>query len=287
MKFSHVDIHSHVSFKEYDVDRAPVLARMREAGVATITVGVDLASSTKAVELASKEEGVFATIGLHPADNTAEEFDARAFGELVKNEKVVAIGECGLDFYRLAERDKKEQSSVLRASDAAMNTTTSYRRDGISEVERARQKKELDAQIAFALEHDKPLMIHCRAAHEEMLETLTQYKRKAGEKLRGNIHFFTAPLSIAKRYNDLGFTISFPGVITFAREYDDAVRSVPLSMMMVETDAPFASPVPFRGKRNEPSYVLETIRKIAELRGQPFEDVGAALRETTKRVLGV
>jgi TatD DNase family protein len=259
MKSAYVDIHSHVSFEKFDSDRDEVLSRMREGDISTITVGVDLKSSRRAVELAAREEGVYAAIGLHPADNTDEEFDAAAFAELVQNPKTVAIGECGLDFYR---------------------------RDGVSELERARQRKELDAQIAFALAHDKPLMIHCRSAHEEMLEVLTSYKKEAGEQLRGNIHFFTGTLPIARRYNELGFTVSFPGVITFAREYDDVVRELSLSMIMSETDAPYAAPVPHRGKRNEPRFVLETIKKIAELRGESFEAVSTTLRDNVVRVFG-
>ena len=260
MKFAHVDIHSHISFKEFDADREEVLSRMAAADVATITVGVDLMSSKRALIAANESERVYAAIGLHPADNTAEEFNAADFSLLVKDPKVVAIGECGLDFFR---------------------------RDGVSEVERARQKKELDAQITFALTHDKPLMIHCRAAHEEMLDILGAYKKESGDLLRGNIHFFTTTLPIAKRYIDLGFTISFPGVITFTNEYNDVVRGVPLSMIMVETDAPFASPVPFRGKRNEPSFVVETVKKIAELRGESFREVAATLRQNTTRVFGI
>lgn len=260
MKFTHIDIHSHVSFKEFDADRSEVLARMGAADVATITVGVDLESSKRAVISANENDRVYAAIGLHPADNTAEEFVAKDFEKLVKNPKVVAIGECGLDFYR---------------------------RDGVLEVERVRQKKELEAQISFALTHDKPLMIHCRSAHEEMLKILGSYKKEAGERLRGNIHFFTGTIAFAKVYNDLGFTVSFPGVITFTSEYDEVVRSVPLSMIMAETDAPFASPVPYRGKRNEPSFIIETIQKIAAVRSESFLTVSATLRQNSNRVFGI
>ena len=257
MKNTFVDVHSHVSFKEFDTDRTEVLTRMRQANVSTITVGVDSKSSRAAVELAKHEEGVYAAIGLHPADNTVEQFASEDFAELVSDPKVVAIGECGLDFFR---------------------------RDGILPEERKRQKEEFNAQIAFALEYDKPLMIHCRSAHEEVIAILTEHKKAAGEHLRGNIHFFTSTLDIATRYINLGFTISFPGVVTFAREYDEAVRGIPLSSIMVETDAPYAAPLPHRGKRNEPSFVVETVKKIANLRGEVFEVVAAQLRENVVRV---
>ncbi len=254
-----VDIHSHVSFKEFERDREKVLSRMRDADVSTITVGVDLESSRRAVELAKLSPGVWAAVGLHPADNATEGFDPTEFGVLVSESKVVAIGECGLDFYR---------------------------RDGVDEQERARQERELRRQIDFALKHDKPLMVHCRSAHEEMLCLLGEYKKEAGDGLRGNIHFFTSSAVIAKRYNELGFTVSFPGVITFARDYDAAIREVPLSMIMAETDAPFAAPLPHRGKRNEPSFVVETVKKIAELRGEPLQSVSTTLRENVARVFG-
>lgn len=120
-------------------------------------------------------------------------------------------------------------------------------------------------------------MIHARNAYEEILEILEPLKKIHGEKLRGNVHFFAGDWPTAQRFFELGFTISFTGVITFARDYDEVIKKAPLEMIMSETDAPFVAPAPYRGKRNEPSYVSEVVQKIAELRGEPLEGVRAAL----------
>ncbi len=130
-------------------------------------------------------------------------------------------------------------------------------------------------------------MIHCRNAHDDMIDILAGKKRAYGDALRGNIHFFTADIEIAKRYLELGFTLSFPGVITFASDYDEAVQYAPLGAIMAETDAPYAAPVPHRGKRNEPVYVKEVVARIAELRDEDLETVKKALVTNAQRVFNI
>ena len=264
---TYFDAHSHISFSDFADDREAVLARMQEAAVSTITVGVDLESSQQAVAFAASvpripQEGasqIYASIGLHPRDRQDEVFDPTAFAELVRAPQVVAIGECGLDYYRI----------------------------DVTSAERKRQHEACEAQLAFAVEHHKPLMIHCRDAHEEMIDLLRARKREYGEQLWGNIHFFTADTDTARAYLDLDFTLSFPGVITFARDYDDAVRLAPLNMLLVETDAPYAAPIPHRGRRNEPIHVREVVATLAELRGEPRETVRRATVENTHRVFRI
>lgn len=263
MSFNYIDIHSHLQMPEYDSDREAVLARMKEAGVGTIVVGVDYESSKQAVEMAEKNENIYACVGLHPKDNTTEVFDTEAYKKLVQNPKVVAIGECGLDFFRL-EGDSGKVEEI-----------------------KAKQKKLFIQQIELAIEADKPLMLHCRDAYREVLDILTPYKKQAGEKLRGNVHFFAGDVVIAREFIDLGFTVSFTGVITFARNYDEVIRSIPLESILSETDAPFVAPVPYRGKRNEPVYVIEVVKKLAEIRGEDLETVRIQLLENTKRVFGI
>ena len=248
------DIHSHLNFGDYDKDWDEVIGRMRETGTYTIVVGTDYESSKRAVELAERYPEIYACIGIHPVDSPLPTLPlirgGQGWGELVKHPKVVAIGECGMDFFH---QDKERDFE--------------------------RQKKLFLEQIDFALAHDKPIMIHARDAYPEILEILeTEFPLgNSVSKLRGNVHFFAGDLVTAKRFLKLGFTLSFTGVITFARNYDEVIRSVPLESIMVETDAPYVAPVPYGGKRNEPSYVVEVAKKLAEIRGEDPERVRAAL----------
>lgn len=251
------DAHSHIQDPAFDADREEVIARMHNEGVWSIVVGTDLNFSKQAVALASNHEHLFAAIGIHPTDKFDEPFVRSEFDALAESKKVVAVGECGLDYYRM-QNDSPE--------------------------ERARQRDLFETQLHFAVDHGLPLMIHCRDAHEDMIAILRNKKKELGEQLWGNIHFFTAPLDIAKQYLELGFSLSFSGVITFARDYDDVVKYAPLDMILSETDTPYAAPIPHRGKRNEPVFIKETIAKIAELRGEDLETVERALVENAWRI---
>lgn len=257
MKFKYIDVHSHLNSTEYDTDRDAVIARMQEQGIATITIGTTLADSQQAVELADKYENIFACIGVHPVDEQKEVFDETAFAELVKHPKVVAIGECGLDYFRL---------------------------EGESLEEKARQKQLFEQQIQFALKYDKALMLHCRAAYEDVLIILESYKKVYGAKLRGNAHFFAGDWEQALRFVAIGFTISFTGVVTFARSYDEIIKDTPIAMILSETDAPFVAPIPYRGKRNEPTYVPEVVRSLAQIRGEKMEDMAQTLVSNAERI---
>lgn len=257
------DIHSHLNFDDYKHDLDQVVARLEDTDTNTIVVGTDFESSKKAVELADKYERVYACIGIHPIETKKHvslvgkpQFNASRFGELVEHPKVVAIGECGLDFFR---------------------------QDKILQHERQRQLF-LD-QIKFAVKHDKPVMIHARDSYEEILDVLEPAKREYGGVLRGNVHFFAGDIETAERFLNLDFTLSFTGVITFTRDYDELIRYVSLEKIMAETDAPFVAPVPYRGRRNEPSYVQEVVKRIAEIRGEDFEKVREALVNNALRMI--
>lgn len=264
------DIHAHVNDKQFDTDRDEVVSRMEDEGVWSIMVGTDHVSSRDVVEMArSRNQGIYASIGVHPIDDRNEVFDAAVFSELLTSGKVVAIGECGLDYSRLVD-----------VSDVAL--------------EKIRQKELFEAQIDFALEHNLPLMIHCRDsdkeradAHRDVLAILREKKDAGAGKLRGNVHFFSQTIHIAEEYFALGFTISFTGVITFAREYDEVIKKAPLVSLMSETDCPYVAPLPYRGKRNEPVLVIEVVKKIAEIRGEDYETVRVQLVENAMRVFGV
>ena len=258
------DIHSHINFSDFDRDKEDVIKRSLNGGVWMINVGSDFLSSKKALEIAERyDKGVYASVGLHPNDNKDEIFQAKDYRQLAKNNKVVAIGECGLDYFRI-------KNNPLRQSDSET-----------SEL-RIRQQDIFKKQIELAIELNKPLMIHCRDAHEEVIDILNSYFIIHNSKLRGNIHFFSGNWEIAQKYFNLGFTISFTGVITFARQYDEIIKKAPLEKIMIETDAPFVAPIPHRGERNEPLYVKEVAKKIAEIRREPYEKI---VKTTTDNAL--
>lgn len=260
------DIHSHLNFPDYESDFEEVITRLRETETHTIVVGTDYESSKKAVDLADKYPEIYACIGIHPVDDPKQSFEVEKFNKLVSHPKVVAIGECGLDFFHADKAQDYE-----------------------------RQKELFLAQVNFALKHDKPIMIHARPArrsvggdgYPELLEILEPMKKDYGDKLRGNVHFFAGDWDIAEKFLKIGFTLSFTGVITFTHNYDDVIRRAPLEMIMSETDAPYVSPTPYRGKRNEPSYVQEVVKKIAEIREEDFETARKALISNAHRMFGL
>lgn len=261
MEVKYIDTHTHLNLDAFDNDLQEVEKRTLKEGVAIINVGTSLETSKKAVELA-KAEGVFATVGLHPiragggsAVEDAEVFDREAYHALAGGERVVAIGECGLDYYRVEKSTKENQN------------------------------KAFIAQIELANELQKPLMLHIRPskgsmdAYEDALQILRQHAR-----VLGNVHFFVGTLDIAKKFWDMGFTTSFTGVITFADQYDDIIKNAPLEMLQAETDAPYVAPEPFRGGRNEPLHVREVYTRIAELRNEDEEIVREALLANARRL---
>jgi TatD DNase family protein len=248
----YIDIHSHLNFQNFDSDRDVVIAKLKEEKIWTITVGTDVADSKSAIELAEKHSHLFATVGIHPTHEWTDA-DIPELDRLAAHKRVVAIGECGLDFFRAPnDEETKRKQGILFAK-----------------------------QIEIALKYDKPLMIHCRNAYDECIQVLSAYKtdHKLGERLRGNIHFFAGNWEVAQKFFALGFSISFDGPITFARDYDEVIKNAPLELLMSETDSPFAAPVPHRGKRNEPAYVKEIVAKIAEIKGLDHETVRRAIVE--------
>ncbi len=277
-KPEYIDVHSHINFPDYDEDREAVLSRARDAGVMMINVGTSLESSRAIVELAEKNEGVYAIVGLHPThvgecheesmsgvcydSNHTERFDVELFEPLVAHPKTVGVGECGLDVFRLSEGVEKEVALKV-------------------------QEEDFRKQIELALKYDKPIMIHARESYGKILEIIDEYLMRGGVRLRGNAHFFAGTIEEAKAFLDRGFTLSFTGVITFAKQYEELVRFIPLESLLSETDCPFVTPIPFRGKRNEPMYVREVVAKIAEIKGLDIEVVKKALLDNAKREFGI
>jgi TatD DNase family protein len=260
-KPKYIDIHSHLHFDNYDEDRNQVLLRMKEAGIATISIGIDSKTSLQEVALAKENENVYACIGIHPSEED-ERFESfiNVFDTLLQSKRVVAIGECGFDYSRI---------------------------DGDLDSAKRRQRENFEAQVDYAVRNNVPVMIHSRDASEDTISFLESKKHEYGDALTGNAHFFTQSIEYAKRYLDIEFTLSFTGVITFVDDYDDVVRFAPLSMVHAETDAPFVAPIPHRGKRNEPAHVRYVYDKIADIRGEDRELVREALISNANRVFGL
>lgn len=277
MKDWFFDAHSHAHFPAYGDESVAVVQRALDADVQMILVGTERGTSESAIALAEQFEGVWAAVGLHPTHTTpAEYIDEKELGDFAKagyahavesvdpalyqrlaeHPKVVAIGECGLDYFRL-------------------------------DPETARvQKEALVAQMAVAKAVNKPITIHCRNAFPDLIEVFREHKDLLIDK-PGTIHFFTGTLEEAKVLLDMGFYLQFGGVITFAKMYEEIVRAIPLERIITETDAPYVAPVPYRGKRNEPAYVVEVGKKIAEIKGIGLEEVRKQVRENVRTVFGV
>mgnify|MGYP001612225494 FL=1 len=245
------DSHCHLHFPQFDADREAVLARMREKDMGAVLIGTDLATSKAALELARQHDFLWVSAGLHP--NDPENFDISKYEELAKDPKVVAIGECGLDYFR-------------------------SKPDG--------QKERFEQQIALALKLKKTLVIHCREAHDDMLAILSSYSRELAH-IPVVMHFFTGSGELAQKYLELGCYLSFPGPITYTDMYDESIRTCPLDNMLIETDAPFAAPVPFRGKRNEPAYVEHVAAKIAAVKGISADAVMEVTVRNAQKVFGL
>ncbi len=293
----YIDIHSHVQFNAFDADRDEVMKRAFENDTMVINVGTQIDTSKNAVALADKyEKDVYAIVGLHPIHTGAsyhdkkelgeggkefvsrgEIFDKDAYRELLKNPKVVGVGEVGLDYYRMDE-------------------------ESIS-----KQREALIAQIELANEFNKPIMLHIRnnpenkgrtsmdgARHDfaksnayfDALEILKEHY-KGREQDKGDVHFFAGGVEEAKAFLEFGFTLSFTGVITFTTQYDEVVKNTPLDMIMTETDCPYVTPAPHRGKRNEPMYVREVVKKIALIKGLPEDEVAKAIMANAQRVFKI
>jgi len=250
------DVHSHLNLAAFDKDRKAVIERMKERGVLSVVVGIDKKTSIEAVALAV-EHSFFASVGLHPAD-FGEDFDYDYYKNLAQNPRVVAIGECGLDYFHTQEdKEKKKQEKIFRQ------------------------------QIDLALETDKPLIIHCRDAYDEVWKILNSYFLIYNSKLRGHLHFFAGDWQIAEKFLNLGFYLSFTGVITFARQADEVIKKMPLDRLMIETDAPFVAPAPYRGRRNEPLYIEEIAKKIAVLRGVSFEKIAEITVQNAQKFFNI
>jgi TatD DNase family protein len=246
-----IDSHAHLDFPQFDDDRDAVIARAQEAGLtAIVNIGTNLASSRASVALAEEHDFIYASVGIHPHD--AETADQEAINELrglADHPKVVAIGEIGLDYYR-------------------------------DYSPRPAQRQAFRDQLALASDLKRPVVIHSRDAHSEVFAMLRAWEGT------GVLHTYAAGLEHLEEAIEMGFSIGISGPVTFssADHLRAVARQVPSDRLLVETDCPYLTPVPHRGRRNEPAYVKHVAEAIAEARDQPVERIAGATTENTRRL---
>lgn len=267
-----IDTHAHVNFNAFTSDADKVIHHCLDNDTWMILVGSEYKTSKIGLDLANKyEKGVYSAVGLHPIHleeiiakssdasgdynfkTKAEEFNYDNYEKLAKFEKVVAIGEIGLDYYHI---NLGEEAPAIKQ----------------------KQKEIFLEQLLLARNLNLPIIIHCRQAHDDMLPILKDFKRKhkdiiPADKPWGVMHCFSGDEDLAWQYFSLGLIISFTGLITFSKQWDDLIRKMPPEKFMIETDCPFMTPEPYRGKRNEPVLVKYVAVRIAEIRNLSLDRV--------------
>ena len=281
----YIDTHCHLNFNDYKEDALEIAKKTLSEDTEMIVVGSMLRTSARAVDFAEKfSKGVYSAIGLHPChlinqtvENEKDESDKYRFitqAEVYREEdyqklidssnKVIAIGEIGLEYFRLPD-DKKELEKIKEL-----------------------QKQVFKKQLNLAKKNNLPIIIHCREAHDDLYSILYDFvEGKTLSEDWGVIHCFSGDYELAKKYNSLGLKISFTGLITFANQWDEVIKKIPLEKIMVETDSPYLSPIPYRGKRNEPLNVKEVVKKIAELKGLEVDEVAKITYNNAKQLFKI
>jgi TatD DNase family protein len=257
MKLELIDTHAHLDFPEFFDSIPDTLERADEAGVQTVvTIGIDLESSRKAAALAEKFDRIYAVAGIHPHDSFApDESSLKELEDILQRDRVVAVGETGLDYYR-NKKPHPVQIDCMRR------------------------------QIELACKVRMPVVFHIRDAWEDFFRLIPEYVSSLPQSV---MHCFSGDWKIARTCLKMGFYLSVPGVVTFAkaRDLQDVVARAPLDRLLVETDAPYLAPVPYRGKTNEPAFVLHTARKISELRNEPLEKIAEYTTRNAKTVFRI
>ncbi len=278
------DTHAHVNFKDFKEDSADVIQRALRNNTKIINVGSQYSTSERAVRMANQyPEDIYAAVGIHPIHLSEkafkdeisgeeeinfrprfEEFKKEKYFELAQHKKVVAIGEIGLDYFHNKENKEK-------------------------------QKTIFTEQVDLAIEAGKPIIIHCRdenfdikhCAHRDIIKILREKKKQYKKKLQGVVHCFSGSSKEALTYRELGFWLGFNGIITFSSDYNKVLKSIDLKQCLLETDCPYLTPAPFRGKRNEPLYVKYVAEKIAEIKNISFSEVEKITDENASKLFKV
>lgn len=277
-----IDTHAHVNFDVFKNDADQVIRNALDENVWMIIVGTNYKTSKKALEYANRyEKGVFASIGLHPIHSNSvkaegedynfvsksEEFNYDVYEKLASFEKVVAIGEIGLDYYHI---------------DSTVDV----------QAVKQKQKKTFWDQIVLARRLDLPVIIHCRQAHDDMIEIIRDFKKEHKDLIPqdrpwGVMHCFSGNEDLAWQYFNFGLIVSFTGLVTFSSQWDDLIRKLPNDKFMIETDCPFMTPEPFRGKRNEPVLVKNTANHIAKVKNIDVKKVEEFTTENAKKLFNL
>ena len=246
-----IDSHAHLEMDHFRDDIEMVISRARERGIEKIiSIGIDVESSIRSLELSKRFEGIYTTIGFHPHE--ADRFEDSIIDrlkELSRDPKIVGVGEIGLDFF-------KRYSEI------------------------SNQVRVFNKMLDLSKELRLPVILHIRDAFEEAISVL---KSKGRDRIVGVVHCFSGNYNMAKRFLDMGLYISIPGTITYkgSENLREVVKEMPLDRLLVETDSPFLSPQPMRGKRNEPSFLLYTVEKIAEIRKMDLEELSHRIYQNT------
>lgn len=270
-----IDTHAHLNLPAFENDWRETAKRALDGGIWIINVGDNLETSKKAVAMAEEfSEGVYAAVGLHPSEVFDEQFEISEYEKLTMHPKVVALGEVGLDYYRLPETIRPEGTGGAIGNQQIKSP---------EEIKNF-QKEVLLEFLKLSVKTKLPLVIHCRDAHADMIQLLENFNRPVGPDARGVMHCFSGSFDEAKHYLNLGFLISFTGVVTFSNFKSEALTKIPLNKIMVETDCPYLTPEPYRGKRNEPSYVEYVAREVARVKNEPYDEVAKITTENARRL---
>ena len=275
-----IDSHAHINFNAYKDDGDEVIRKSLDNNVWVVNVGSEFKTSQRAVEYANRyKEGVYAVVGLHPIHilvednnlnrdvdnediNYREKFDYQKYLELARDKKVVAIGEVGLDYHHLDDNATDLEKEIIIQ----------------------KQKEVFIEFIKIANEADKPIMIHCRDAYKDLLDIL----QNNPVNKKGIIHSFVGSYKTAREFREMGFKLSFNGIITYSESYDKVIRDTPIEDILIETDCPYLTPSPLeRYSRNEPMNVKYVLEKIAKLKDLELSEAEKMIAENTKEVLGI
>lgn len=277
-----IDTHAHVNFNNFKDDADEVIRRSLANNTWMILVGAEYKTSKRALEFANRyERGVYAAVGLHPVHLTdiratgddydfisrAEIFNYDIYEKLAKFKKVVAIGEVGLDYYHI---DLKSDVVAIKR----------------------KQKVALVEQLKLAVSLRLPVIIHCRQAHDDLVNILKDFRKENKERLPkdkswGVMHCFSGDEDLAWQYFSLGLSISFTGIITFSAKWDDLIRKLPSEKFLIETDSPFMTPEPFRGKRNEPIFVKNIATRISQIKNLTLERIAEITTKNAKELFNI
>ncbi len=281
-----IDTHAHVNFKDFKDDADEVIRRSLDNDTWMILVGSESKTSNRALTYANKyEKGVYAAIGLHPihieendqefdenglviaSSGQGEVFDYGSYEKLASFDKVVAIGEIGLDYYHI---DPKKDATKIKKKQQAV----------------------FKEQLLLARRLNLPVIVHCRQAHDDLYQILSDFKKENSHLFNpgenwGVIHCFSGDEDLAWKYFRLGLLISFTGLITFSKQWDDLIRKVPLDKIMIETDTPYMTPEPYRGRRNEPLLVQYVAKRLADIKNIKIEKAAEVTFENARRLFKI